>query len=178
MWYIANDVVAQNIMTREQVEAYILPDGQGFHAMGMFKIDNPAGEIAVLEQIRNAAVTGDTSKLTDSTAVLKYVQARDWVTKGDPAGIGDWLQDYADRCSYLVNASVVKDNRFVQTWPMGYTPEEVLSYGSTLDDLLKEGFTKIIIGTEPLSYFDTLVAQWKAAGGDVCTAAMNKAYGN
>ncbi len=51
------------------------------------------------------------------------------------------------------------------------------SYGTTLDDLLVEGFTKIIAGTQPLSYFDTVVAQWKSSGGDVVTKAVNKMYG-
>jgi putative aldouronate transport system substrate-binding protein len=59
----------------------------------------------------------------------------------------------------------------------GPAPEEMANYGSTLDDILTEGFTKIIIGEQPLSYFDAVVAEWKAAGGDVVTAAVNKTYG-
>jgi putative aldouronate transport system substrate-binding protein len=60
---------------------------------------------------------------------------------------------------------------------MGLSPDELLNFGSTLDDLLTEGFTKIIIGQEPLSYFDTLINNWKAQGGDTVTAAVNRDYG-
>ena len=38
-------------------------------------------------------------------------------------------------------------------------------------------FTKIIVGEQPLSYFDTVVAQWKSSGGDVTTKAVNRVYG-
>lgn len=51
------------------------------------------------------------------------------------------------------------------------------SYGTTLDDLLTEGFTKIIMGTESIDYFDVLVQNWRAAGGDEATKAVNEAYG-
>ena len=40
-------------------------------------------------------------------------------------------------------------------------------------DLLLEGFTMIIMGNEPVDYFDTVVESWKAAGGDECAAAVN-----
>jgi putative aldouronate transport system substrate-binding protein len=58
------------------------------------------------------------------------------------------------------------------------TPEEVTRYGSTLDDLLLEGFTLIILGQQPVSYFDTLVRNWYAAGGQEVTDAVNRMYGN
>ena len=36
----------------------------------------------------------------------------------------------------------------------------------------------IIMGNESVDYFDTLVENWKAAGGDAVTAAVNEMYGN
>ena len=52
------------------------------------------------------------------------------------------------------------------------------SVASTLNDILTEGFTMIILGNESVDYFDTVVESWKAAGGDVVTAAVNEMYGN
>ena len=41
----------------------------------------------------------------------------------------------------------------------------MINSGTTLEDILTEGFTKIIIGDQPIDYFDTVVDNWKAAGG-------------
>ena len=49
--------------------------------------------------------------------------------------------------------------------------------GTTLDDILIEGFTQIIVGQKPVEYFDTVVESWKAAGGDQATQEINEMYG-
>ena len=59
----------------------------------------------------------------------------------------------------------------------GFTPETILNTGTTLDDILTEGFTKIIIGDQPIEYFDTVVENWKKAGGEQATKEMNELYG-
>jgi multiple sugar transport system substrate-binding protein/putative aldouronate transport system substrate-binding protein len=43
---------------------------------------------------------------------------------------------------------------------------------ANLQSLEKEMVIKIITGTEPLSYFDSFVTQWKAEGGDEVTAEV------
>ena len=50
--------------------------------------------------------------------------------------------------------------------------------GTTLDDILTEGFTKIITGEVPVDYFDTLVEEWRTAGGDTATKEVNEMYGS
>lgn len=47
-----------------------------------------------------------------------------------------------------------------------------------MDDILIEGFTKIIVGEESIDYFDTLVADWESAGGAKATEEINETYGN
>ena len=56
----------------------------------------------------------------------------------------------------------------------GSLPEDATIYGTTLDDLLVEGFTKIIVGEQPLSYFDTLVTEWHNSGGNTVTRACQQ----
>ena len=68
--------------------------------------------------------------------------------------------------------------KFLKSKLWGASPEILANYGSTLDDLLREGFTKIIVGEESIDYFDTLVKQWKEAGGEAVTKAVNDMYGN
>jgi putative aldouronate transport system substrate-binding protein len=91
-------------------------------------------------------------------------------------GYGRWIQQYAIPSSGGINLNIINEGRYIATAMTGPLPEEAAAYGETLDDLLTEGFTRIIVGEQPLSYFDTLVAQWKASGGDVITAAVNRVY--
>ena len=48
----------------------------------------------------------------------------------------------------------------------------------SLDDILTEGFTKIIVGEKDIDFFDTLVADWEKAGGEKATEEINTTYGN
>ena len=73
---------------------------------------------------------------------------------------------------HVDNEQILKD----KIW--GATPQAVIDYGSTLNDLLVQGYTKIIMGVEPIDYYDTLIAEWKTAGGDAATASVNEMYGN
>jgi putative aldouronate transport system substrate-binding protein len=47
---------------------------------------------------------------------------------------------------------------------------------SNLNDLRDEVFTKIIMGTSPLSDFDVFVQDWKRQGGDDITREVNEWY--
>jgi putative aldouronate transport system substrate-binding protein len=175
--YIEWDAVEQKIMTLKDVEPYWLESAQGIHTFDYaFRINSPTAETEFYDLVQYAKRTGDTSGLSSAVVALKYEYGHDFAVTGNPDHIGDFLQTYSERCAYATNILVVRENRFITTYPRGIIPEEVAGYGSTLDDLLKEGFTKIIIGAEPLSYFDALVAQWRAAGGDIATAAMNRVY--
>jgi putative aldouronate transport system substrate-binding protein len=172
--YIVNDVVSQGIMNEEQVLNFLYSDS--LHIVPMFQIQDPIDEERQYRQIQEAKRTGDTSKFTSSLTLNKYALSKAYVDNGDIGGIMPWLQMYADRCAYSVNVKVFEEKRFTNSRMMGPAPEEVAAFGSTLDDLLKEGFTKIVIGEQPLSYFDTLIREWRSAGGDTATAAMNRVY--
>jgi putative aldouronate transport system substrate-binding protein len=172
--YIIVDSIAQGIMTQEQLDQFLYSQSQ--HLMTMFKIDDPINEETQYREIQEAKRTGK-AVFTSSLTMTKYNNAILWETNKDVTGIVHWLQVYADRAAYASNIKVVEENRFLLTRLMGPGPEDLVAYGSTLDDILKEGFTKIIIGQEPLSYFDALVREWRTAGGDVATAAVNRDYG-
>jgi len=49
-------------------------------------------------------------------------------------------------------------------------------YQTELNRIEDEAFIDIISGQKPISYFDTFVAQWRAAGGDVLTRETNATY--
>ncbi|MDR1174439.1 MAG: extracellular solute-binding protein [Treponema sp.] len=172
--YIARDAITQKIITFKEADDILVK--AGLHTLRMFRLNNPIDEISNYEEIQKAVKTGDTSVFTNTMSYTKYMSAHEWVTKGDATGVGNWLQGYADFCAYNSNIKVVNDNRFILNRLMGPVPEDVAVYGTTLDDMLKEGFIKIITGERPVSYFDELVNQWKNSGGDAQTRAMNREY--
>jgi putative aldouronate transport system substrate-binding protein len=173
--YIANDVIVQKLMTIKDVEPYMIGDRE--HLLQMFKVADPIDEMNKYLQVQEAKRTGDTSIFTSSLGYLKYQSSVDFVERGDAGGIGNFLQGYADRCAYRVNYEIVQQNRLIPSRIQGPQPEALADFGSTLQDLLTEGFTKIIIGEQPLSYYDTLIREWRTAGGDTATAAVNREYG-
>ena len=69
---------------------------------------------------------------------------------------------------------MIDNEQYIKDAYWGQQVETLLNSGSTLDDILKEGFTKIIVGEEPIDYFDTLVENWKSAGGEKATEEVNE----
>jgi putative aldouronate transport system substrate-binding protein len=177
IYFIYNDGIAQGLLTTKDTQPYLWESNEGLHTMPMFEIQNPVNESKEYQQIQEAIRTNNPASITVASALIKYNGARTWVDNGDPGGIGYWLQVYGPTSAYHDNSKIVAENRFITTRLMGPEPEDLAAYGTTLDDILREGFTKIIIGQEPLSYFDTLVREWRSAGGDAATAAVNRDYG-
>ncbi|MDR1439499.1 MAG: extracellular solute-binding protein [Clostridiales bacterium] len=83
-----------------------------------------------------------------------------WSGAGDYSGEGR-IHYYDQNGMYLINAYT------------GPNTDAHVQYKSTLDQLMLETFTKIIMGEAPIDEFDTFAAQWKSLGGDRITEAVN-----
>jgi putative aldouronate transport system substrate-binding protein len=151
--------------------------GYDAHNMWMIKTEDAGSQERLYDQVRYALRTGDTSIFVNASFSQTYDNIKRWLDNKDTSGLLHYLQVADDKAAFVNTVRIFKEDRYVRSPLRGPLPEEAAAYGSTLDDLLKEGFTKIIIGEEPLSYFDTLVRQWKSSGGDIATAAVNKTYG-
>lgn len=147
------------------------------HAAGAFKIINPMTDYMQYEQVSEALRTGDTSVLATSIAWLKYNESVRFVEEGDTSAVGGYLQQGAAKSAYGLAKTILDNNQYVETAMWGAPPENLAKYGSTLNDILVEGFTKIIMGAEDADYFDTLVQNWYLAGGEEATEAVNEMYG-
>jgi putative aldouronate transport system substrate-binding protein len=169
--YLAN----QGLRTREQTNALFYDNGM-WHFMPMIETMNAVAQREVYLQVLQTKKTGiRPPELTDQ---CYDNEIKPFLENGDLRGAGRWLQMWADNSAYEVTDRIGTENRWVVSRMQGPVPEEIAAYGSTLNDILTEGFIQIIVGQQPVSYFDTLVAQWKAAGGDNCTQVMNQVYGN
>lgn len=147
------------------------------HVVGAFRVLNPDCDYEQYVQVSNALKTDDTSNLTTSGMWQKYRNSVDFLENGTPGATGDYMQQGNDKCAYGLAKEILDKESYVKSALWGATPETLLNAGSTLDDILTEGFTKIIMGEESIDYFDTVVQNWMAAGGEAATNEMNEMYG-
>ena len=70
-------------------------------------------------------------------------------------------------------------DKFVSQSVYSPAPTETMELAWTaLQDLEKQAFVQIVMGEQPVDYFDTFVANWMAQGGETITAEVNaQAFG-
>ena len=145
------------------------------------RIINPMNDYNQYIQVKDAfdrylaGETVDTSAL--GTNLSKYESCVNWTESKDPNGVGDFLQQGNDRSAYGIAKEYVDKEQYVKDGKWGPDTATLQAAGSTLNDILVEGFTKIIIGEKPIDYFDELVQQWYTAGGEQATKEINETYG-
>ena len=140
---------------------------------------NPNTDYNQYIQVTEALARGldeDTTAMGSNAS--KYNSCVAWVRNQDSSGVGDWLQQGNDKSAYGIAKEYVDNKTYVKNAVWGLDTPLMQSYGSTLYGQLTIGFTEIIQGTQPIDYFDTLVQNWKDAGGDQVTAEVNEIYGN
>jgi len=170
---VLDDALGEGTMTLEEVLPFNTNDMH--HITGPFKVEfdhyKDVSEVSF-------AVDHDGGPLTSGNAILFYNEIRKWLDEGDLIGMGRWLQQGGQEFGSIPKAIGHVDNGqilYSKIW--GLPPETLVDYGTTLEDLLREGFTEIIMGVEDIDYFETLIANWYAAGGQECTDAVNEMYG-
>lgn len=130
-------------------------------------------EVEILEDVKYAVENKDTSSLDDSL-IGRYDECMSFLEEGSQAGAGRYLQIYA----FTIGKDILEKGQIVEDKMWGISTETMSASGSLLDDILVEGFTKIILGEESVDYFDTLVENWKTAGGEQMTKEANEYYSN
>jgi putative aldouronate transport system substrate-binding protein len=170
---ILDDSLGAGTMTLEEVLPFNTNDMH--HVTGPFKVE--FDHYKDVTEVANA-VDNNGGPLTSGNATLFYNEIRKWLDDGDLMGMGRWLQQGGQQFGSIPKAIRTVDAKeviFSKMW--GLAPDVVVNYGTTLDDLLVEGFTQIIMGVEDVDYFDALIASWYAAGGQEETDAVNAMYG-
>lgn len=164
------------------------------HGVGPFKIANPFQDGRAGERFMIAFETGETSQFLNTGELNNYLMGLEWIKNGpsiepvpfindegelkeQQTAVGYWTQRLSSKSGLAVSSRIVMDDRLIRNKLWGELPEALAQYGSTLSDILLEGYTQIIMGDQPIDYFDTLVETWYAAGGADVTAAVNEMYG-
>ncbi|MHA6530125.1 type 2 periplasmic-binding domain-containing protein [Paenibacillus sp. BAC0078] len=171
--YIVDEAVGKE--SKELLSSLL--DNDMAHVVGAFRVLNPNSDYEQFEAVSAALKSNDTSGLTSAGMWQKYNNSVDFIKNATPGAAGDYLQQGSPKPAYGLAKQVLDSGNYIKTALWGAAPEALASYGTTLDDILTEGFTKIIMGAESIDYFDTVVQNWQTAGGDAATEAVNAAYG-
>lgn len=161
-------------LTDEEFKGYT--DGQREHVPGSFEIIDPQADMIQFEHVLKALKSGDTSELFTAGMKKKYGDSKNWIDNKDPGGIGAYCQQGFDGCAYDNSKKLIDSGNIIKTSMWGPAPEEFDQTVNTIDIAL-QGFTEIIMGTQPIDYYDTVIEQWYAGGGTILEDAVNKYYG-
>lgn len=169
---VMDKAVVEGSMTLEEASPFA---SNNMHWItGPFRMSTPGDHKGVQE----ALATG-VKNFNSGTGYTFYDECRRWLDDGDLNALGRYLQNSNDpKGSAVLASDQIANGQLIFNKIWGPTPQALLDIGSTLDDLLIEGYVKIITGSEPISYYETLINNWKKAGGDTATAAVNAEYGN
>ena len=161
------------VLTEEQFKGFT--DGQREHLPGAFEILDPMADMIQFEHVSEAIKTGDTSKLFTSGMKKKYGDSMSWINDHNTGGLGAFCQQGFDGCSYY-NAKYLLDNGFTKKTDMwGPAPEAFDETVNTID-IITTGVAEIIMGYQPVEYFDQVLADWYANGGQLMEDAVNAEY--
>ncbi len=95
----------------------------------------------------------------------------------------DWLKANPDELgepfSRFVGVAPLKASNVQPVYSEFYGSTDTLTKRkATLDKLEKQAMLDIILGNQPIEYFDEFVKQWMAMGGDIITKEVNAAVNN
>ncbi|MFD0711853.1 extracellular solute-binding protein [Paenibacillus sp. GCM10027626] len=100
------------------------------------------------------------------TVIAKYLE-------GDEQSWG-YYKVFGPDGSYKVIEEMMEKNLFLRSEYYGPPTPTMGEKNSTLDTLVKETFTKIIMGAASIDEFDKFVSDWKKLGGDEITKEVNE----
>ena len=143
------------------------------------RVFNPQTDYEQYVQVSSAlAEDGEVDVAALGKNSAKYFNCVEFLENGTPAAVADFCQQgNGEHAAYYISKNALDEGRIVTDAMWGSPTMTIGNMGSTLDDILLEGFTKIIVGQESIDYFDTLVAEWEAAGGAMATQEINETYG-
>lgn len=171
-YWLFEESILEGSMTLEDCMPFNTNEMQ--HVSGPFKVEFASYNGA--KRVNKALVTG-VEDFASGNEIICYNECRAWLDNGDTTGIGRYLQQ-GPHGSVTYGCKHVDNNQLAKDAIWGPKPQIAYDYGSALDTILAEGFTLIIMGEEPVDYFDTIVENWKTAGGNEVTDAVNAMYGN
>ena len=171
------DYVIKDMIAEEGAEvAQEFQNNGMLDAVAMSMID-PRTELDDFRRISEAVEKRDDSIVQTANQRLKYEQCIDWIDNQNPDAVGYFMQQAPDISSYACAERMLDAGQVIFNKIGAVQPQTIQEMGSVLSDILVEGFTKIIMGEESIDYFETVVENWMAAGGEQATIEANEIAG-
>lgn len=147
-----------------------------------FVVINPQTDFNLFDLVNEALTKYHNGEEVDVEAlgsgIPKYEASLNFIEKDDPEGAANYLQmGRQENSAYGIASRLYDAGHWKRNALFGRNVPTLLQSGTTLQDILVEGFTQIIIGAQPIDYFDELVVQWQEAGGNQATQEVNEMYG-
>jgi putative aldouronate transport system substrate-binding protein len=140
-----------------------------------FGTNRPDKNLQAHLALKDAFATKDASKL-DSEQQMYHNFLSKYLNndKADTLAYGYyWVFGPQPESSFAVIDGYVKNKQIMLNAFYGAPTETMAARESSLKTLRDEVFTKIIMGSSPISAFDTFVQDWKRQGGDAITKEVN-----
>lgn len=165
---------ANTKLTEEEFKGYT--DGQREHVPGSVEIIDPMADMIQFEHVLAALKSGDTKDLFTAGMKKKYGDSISWINEKNSGGLGAYLQQGFDGCAYDNSKKLIDNGFLMRTDAWGPPPEEFDKTVNTIDIILN-GVMEIIMGVQPVDYYDEVLANWYAQGGQIMEDAINATYG-
>lgn len=148
---------------------------EGVWRLSPVTINSPNKNQETTKAISEALVTGDPGDLSgEQYSMWEYSYA---ALNGDTTLWG-WNRVFGKDGSQEILISYQDSDNVETVYDqfVGAPGEAMTAKMSTLNDMLDQTFIKIISGQESLDDFDSVIEEWKNAGGDEVTAEVNEWY--
>lgn len=152
-----------------------LTQGNRQHIVEYMRVANPLEGRTDITEVA-AYIEDPTAEI--GTSAQAYIAEINNYLDGKPEGAGGYTMAYPEISAHVKSVNLLDEGLYVRDVKAYEQPKVLETSGSVMKDILIEGYTKIIMGTEPIDYFDTLVEEWMAAGGEEATKEMNEIYGD
>lgn len=145
---------------------------EGFAAFPIVFGDLPTKNITTYLNIKKAMETKDESVLTTKDERTSYEGLLDYIQTKNPANVTYWLV-FGPNGSQSVLNEYYRNNRYVGTEFYGAATPAMTTKQSTLNKLIVQEFTKMIVGNSSIDRFDQFVRDWNKIGGEQITKEVN-----
>ena len=150
------------------------------HVTGPFRLTIPHyHDVRDVLGAMDAHQRGESFEFTSGGfAVLFFEEVLRWFDHRELVGFGRYAQMGHPNSSLAVGVRYVENGQIFNTRAWGPHPQAILDYGSITDSIIQEGITRIIMGVDPLEQWEVVLDDWRRAGGNTMTEAVNEAFGN
>lgn len=176
--YIINEAPLTGSIPSE--ELLLFSTNEMHHVMGPFRMTVPHyHDVIDVYNAMSAHERGETHEFTSGGfAVTFFDEVQQWTEHGNIVGLGRYAQMGHHFASLVVGVRYVENGQMLYTGAWGADPQDLLDLRSITDSIILEGAVRIIMGLDPLEHWDTILEDWRQAGGNTMTQAVNQYFGN